>query len=89
MTSDEITNLVTALGHRMQVLRDADPADKAEVYSQLGLTLTYHPEDRRMEVEMRPDLGVYVEKCPRPDTHLTYMIDIALTTEFSLAGGAR
>jgi hypothetical protein len=28
--------------------------------------------------------------CPRTDTHLTYMIDIALTTEFSLAtGGAR
>jgi len=22
--------------------------------------------------------------CPRGDTHLTYMIDIALTTEFSL-----
>jgi hypothetical protein len=22
--------------------------------------------------------------CPRTDTHLTYMIDIALTTEFSL-----
>jgi hypothetical protein len=23
----------------------------------------------------------------RPDTHLTYMIDIALTTEFTLAAG--
>ena len=28
--------------------------------------------------------------CPRSDTHLTYMIDIALTTEFSfIAIGAR
>ena len=28
--------------------------------------------------------------CPRTDTHLTYMIDIALTTEFSfIASGAR
>ena len=28
--------------------------------------------------------------CPRPDTHLTYMINIALTKEFALtAGGAR
>jgi hypothetical protein len=25
--------------------------------------------------------------CPRTDTHLTYMIDIALTTEFALAAG--
>jgi hypothetical protein len=23
-------------------------------------------------------------KCPRPDTHLTYMMDIALTTEFTI-----
>lgn len=28
MTRDEITNLVTALGDMMQVLKDADPADK-------------------------------------------------------------
>jgi hypothetical protein len=28
--------------------------------------------------------------CPRTDTHLTYMIDIALTTEFAITvGGAR
>jgi hypothetical protein len=31
--------------------------------------------------KMRGDL------CPRPDTHLNYMIDIALTAEFSLAAG--
>jgi hypothetical protein len=31
-----------------------------------------------------------VRMCPRPDTHLTYMIDIALTTEFAIhAGGER
>jgi hypothetical protein len=28
-----------------------------------------------------------IAMCPRPDTHLTYMIDIALTTEFTLAAG--
>jgi hypothetical protein len=28
-----------------------------------------------------------IRKCPRPDTHLTYTFDIALTTEFSLAAG--
>ena len=55
MTREEITSLVTALGDLMQVLRDADPADKAEVYSHLGLTLTYHPEDKRVLAEARPE----------------------------------
>ena len=31
-----------------------------------------------------------LKKCPRTDSHLMYMIDIALTTEFAVtAGGAR
>ena len=30
-----------------------------------------------------------ITMCPRPDTHLKYMINIALTTEFALEGGAR
>ncbi|MBM0206038.1 hypothetical protein JNW90_25725 [Micromonospora sp. STR1s_5] len=33
-----------ALGDITAVLRDADPADKAEVYRQLGLRLNYQPE---------------------------------------------
>ena len=35
--------MVKALGDLMTVLSEADPADKAEVYGQLGLTLTYDP----------------------------------------------
>lgn len=35
------------------VLRDADPADKAAVYADLGISLTYHP-DGRVLVESRP-----------------------------------
>jgi hypothetical protein len=62
MTREEITSLVTALGDLMQVLRDADPADKAEVYCQLGLTLTYHPEDKRVIAEARPETIMYVGK---------------------------
>jgi site-specific DNA recombinase len=67
MTAEEITNLVTGLGSLIQVLRDADPADKAEVYSRLGLTLTYHPEEKRVLAEIRSNPDMYVEKCPRPD----------------------
>lgn len=67
MTREEITSLVTALGDVMQVLRDADPAEKVEVYSQLGLTLTYHPKDKRVIAEPRPETIMYVGKCPRGD----------------------
>jgi hypothetical protein len=28
-----------------------------------------------------------IAMCPRSDSHLTYMIDIALTTECALGGG--
>jgi hypothetical protein len=30
----------------VQVIRDADRADKADLYAQLGLTLTYRPHKR-------------------------------------------
>ena len=43
MTEEEIMNLVTELGGIMEALKDADPADKAEIYRRIGLTLTYHP----------------------------------------------
>ena len=37
-----------------------------------------------------PNVESFIQEHPRTDTHLTYMIDIALTTEFALAtGGAR
>ena len=65
MTRDEITSLVTALEDAMQVLRDADPADKAEVYSRLGLTLTYHPQKRLVAAKFCPEKFMYVGKCPR------------------------
>ena len=67
MTRDEITSLVKALGDVMRVIKDADPADKAEIYSQLGLTLTYHPDEKRVVAEARPASLVYVGACPRGD----------------------
>ena len=41
MSQTEIANLVQALGDIVTVLHDADPADKAEIYHQLGLRLTH------------------------------------------------
>jgi site-specific DNA recombinase len=39
MTGEEIMTLITGLGGIMQALKDADPADNAEIYSRLGVTL--------------------------------------------------
>jgi hypothetical protein len=41
MSPDEIAALVEQLVDMLSVLAQADPADKAEVYRQLGLKLTW------------------------------------------------
>jgi site-specific DNA recombinase len=68
MSRGEITALVTALGDITTVLREADPADKAEVYRQLGLRLKYQPETQtvRAEVDLRAHRGAMV--CVRGGT---------------------
>ena len=70
MSSDEIRTLVQALGDIATVLRGADPADKAEVYRQLGLRLTYQPEQRLVRAEASPNgpkCGPAYGLCPRGD----------------------
>ena len=56
MSRDEIASIVSTLADVLAVLRDADPADKAEIYTQLGLRLTYQPSGRlvRTEVHIAP-----------------------------------
>jgi hypothetical protein len=54
MTKDQIKAAVVQLGDVMDVLRRADPADKAGVYAQLGLRLTYKPDSRTVTAEARP-----------------------------------
>ena len=41
------------LADLLPVARAADPADKAQIYAQLGLPLTYHPQDGRSEPRPR------------------------------------
>ncbi|MBQ0894896.1 hypothetical protein KBX37_17620 [Micromonospora sp. U56] len=68
MSRAEITTLVTALGDITTVLRDADSADKAEVYRQLGLRLTYRPETQTVRAaSQRAPWGNGL--CPRGDTN--------------------
>ncbi len=67
MSHTEITNLVTSLRDLLHVLSNADAADKAQVYGQFGLTLTYDPGQMIVKAEARPDPIMYVGKCPRGD----------------------
>jgi hypothetical protein len=65
---------------------EADPADKSEIYAQLGLALTYRPDKRLVEAtinlgqNMRK--GAVSEAGVEPITHADV---IALTTSFVLA----
>jgi site-specific DNA recombinase len=64
MTPEEIMNLVTEQGGIMQALKDADPADKAGLYRRIGLTLTYHPQEKRVAAEARPNSIMYAGAAP-------------------------
>jgi site-specific DNA recombinase len=52
MTETEIKSIVEKLADIARVLADADPDDKAEIFRQLGLKLTYHPGRRIVEAEI-------------------------------------
>lgn len=68
MSHDEISDLVTGLADAIAILRRADPADKAEVYRQFGMRLTYDPETQTVGVQTnvgRPPWGN--DTCRRGD----------------------
>jgi hypothetical protein len=44
--------IATKLADVARVLADANPADKAEIFHQLGLKLTYYPGRRVVEAEI-------------------------------------
>lgn len=52
MTEEEITSIVDKLADIARVLHDADPDDKAEIFRQLGLKLTYHPGRRLVQAKI-------------------------------------
>jgi site-specific DNA recombinase len=54
MTEAEIRSIVDKLGNIAEVLGNADPLDKAEVFRQLGLKLTYHPGRQLVTATVEP-----------------------------------
>jgi hypothetical protein len=76
MTQDEIKNMIASLGNLLTVLRDADPADRAEVYRGLGLHLTYQPGETRSSPRPGQRRSCTKAKCSareaRPKSCLAY-----------------
>ena len=58
MNRDEIAAIVAALGELARVVQEADPADKADIYARLRLTLTYQPEERLVKAVIKPGLDM-------------------------------
>ena len=52
-TGDDIKTLVASLRDITATLANADPADKAAVYAEMGITITYNHEGRAL-LESRP-----------------------------------
>jgi site-specific DNA recombinase len=78
MTKDEVATIVTAAGSILHVLAHADGRDKADIYRQLGLCLTFQPEAKQVITEATPSAIMYKTECPRPDLDAKYMIRGAL-----------
>jgi len=63
MTPEQVKALVKALRDIVDVLARAEPADRAEFYSQLGISLSYDP-DGTVSVPAQPR-GVQASTCRR------------------------
>ncbi len=61
--------MVNALHDIMSVLAKADPADKTEIYAQLGVRLSYQPGEKIAMAQVRPLDSMYVRTCPRGDSN--------------------
>ena len=60
MSRDDIHALVDTLGGLLNALCHADPADKAEVYRELGVHLTSNHAKHTVQAETRPTSSVCV-----------------------------
>jgi site-specific DNA recombinase len=61
MTEQEIRSIVDKFADIARVLIDADPDDKAEIFRQLGLRLTYHPGRQLVQAQIEAPGHWYFE----------------------------
>ena len=55
LTEPQIRNIIQALGDLTTVIKEADPVDKARIYSGLALRLTYQPSKQTVRAEVNLD----------------------------------
>jgi hypothetical protein len=72
MSRDDIHALVDTLGGLLNALRHADPADKAQVYRELGVRLTYDHAQRTVLAETQPTSSVCVVFVSEGDSTTTH-----------------
>lgn len=60
LTKDEVTSLVLTLQDTLEILANADPADKAQLYQKLGISLIYRPDGPAKVTAMPRGLTVRV-----------------------------
>ena len=73
MTTDQIDAIADAFNNLFRLLRDADPRDKAELYSRIGLRMTYRPGLETLIAEVAtPTSSRVFDWCPRPNTQDTH-----------------
>jgi site-specific DNA recombinase len=75
MTKQQIAAVVEALTGLMEILRNAEPADNADIYTALGLRMTYHPGPgpRTVTVSVEPGRSCTKGSCPRGDLNRSPM----------------
>ena len=61
LTEDDIRALITALGDLRDVIRDAGTAEKAAIYDQLDLKVTFKPGEAKIRAEVTIGPQNYVE----------------------------
>jgi hypothetical protein len=64
----KIAAIVEGLGGLLAILNRADPRDKAEIYSRIGLPMRYGPGQETIKAEVvSNDFGRVLSACPRGD----------------------
>ncbi|WP_285473711.1 hypothetical protein [Actinoplanes sp. NBRC 101535] len=68
MTEDHLDAIATAFKDLIKLIQGADPRDRAELYSRIGLRMTYQPDQKTLKAEVvSDDFGRVYNLCPRGD----------------------
>lgn len=65
LTVDEVLDMLTGLGDVARRLAHTQAKDKAALYRELGMRLTYEPGSRRVTVEIRTTPAMGKRTCRR------------------------